>query len=455
MRDLLTTPEAQTDDAPDDIAARQTEAHPRPPTTWQIVRQTPRWGWPAYHDVIRTVAALERAPVFFGLPDSRLRALARRVRRVTILPSELIVRQGERGDTLFLIERGHCRVVVEDPPHALTVAVLTEGDLFGEEVCALNVPHEASVYSQGECTLLALDRPSIHSVLGPENALLEELSRVAEQRRSAYRSSALRGVESARLEQGTVVAVHGARGGSGTTSIALNLVGALAQRYPGEVLLLDLDLPYAHSALLAGLVPTTCLARLRGATDDTFDELLLSAVLYHAGGPMILSGALRPEEADEVSPELVARAITALRKSFRYIVVDTSSMFTDPVLATFDLAQSVVVVIGTDLSAVKSAADSIDVLLRLGIPDGALKLVLNNRTARPVLDRAAVERLVKRPIDVEIAFDGVRPALAAMRGEIVSLTQQRSEIARGAQDVASLLERSRRGEDLASGARRR
>lgn len=447
MRGQLTSPDAGLDVMP-------VEPQPRPPSTWQIVRQTPRWGWPAYHDLIRTVGSLERAAVFFGLPDSSLRALARRMRRVSVLAGELIVHQGEPGDTLFLIEQGRCRVVMEDPPHAMTVAVLTEGDLFGEEACVEEQPHHASVYSQGQCTLLALDRASLYAVLGRESTVLRELKRLADQRRAAHGFGALNAVHNARLEQGSVVAVHASRGGSGATSIALNLVGALARRSPGQALLLDLDFPFAHSALLAGLVPTTCLARLKASPPPAFDELLLSAVMYHAGGPMILAGALQPEEADEVTPDLVARAIAVLQKTFRHIVVDTSAAFTDPVLTTFELAQAVILVVGPDLSAVKSAADSIDVVLRLGVPEAALKLVLNNRTPKPVLERAAVERLLKRAIEVEVGFDGSRPGLAGMRGEIVSLTQPRSELTRGSEELADLLERTRRGEPTREGGRR-
>ena len=87
-------------------------------------------------------------------------------------------------------------------------------------------------------------------------------------------------------------------------------------------MLLDLDFPYTHSALLAGLIPTSALAQAAAAPPDSFEEALLSAVLYHPGGPMILAGALRAEEADEVTADLVTRAIGVLRKTFRYVVVD-------------------------------------------------------------------------------------------------------------------------------------
>src|SRR5439155_1673799 len=164
-----------------------------------------------------------------------------------------------------------------------------------------------------------------------------------------------------------------------------------------------------------GLLPTTCLARVGGVPPESFEEVLLSTVLYHAGGPMILPGALKPEEADEVTPELINRAISVLRKTFRYIVVDLGITITDSTLALFDLTQHIVLVAAPELSALKSAADAIDILLQLGTPDDRLAVVLNNRTPKPAVSRAALERQVEAvaagsgdrlPIDLEDgAFD--------------------------------------------------
>src|SRR6266699_1418770 len=134
------------------------------------------------------------------------------------------------------------------------------------------------------------------------------------------------------LDEATVVGLYSPKGGSGGTCLALNLVGSLSRRHPGQVVLLDLDFPYSHAALLAGLVPTSCLARLAQMPSAIFVEALLSTVLYHAGGPMILPGALRPEESDEVNAELIVRAITVLRKTFRYVVVDLGIAIDDATL---------------------------------------------------------------------------------------------------------------------------
>jgi len=396
---------------------------------------------PAFHDMVSRVSTIERAPIFFSVHDTTIRALARRTRRLKFNAGDMILFQGEQGDSIFFVERGRCRVVVEKSSGVVTVALLAEGEIFGEGACLLNRPQQASVYAQTECYLLAIDRQSLHLVMASrEHEALDQLRSLADQRFTEYADASVQATWSLLLHEATVAAVYSPKGGSGGTAISLNLVGALARKYPGEVLLLDLDFPYSHSALLAGLIPTSCLARMSSIPQESFEEVLLSAVLYHAGGPMILPGALRPEEADDVTPELITRAISVLRKSFRYVIVDLGVTITDATLALLDLTQHMIVVTVPELSAVKSAADAIDILRQLGTPHDRVTVVLNNRTEKGAITRSAVERSLKRTIDLEVGFDAGRPEQAAVDAQILSLTNSRSELTKGAEALAALLE---------------
>ena len=396
--------------------------------------------WPAFHAMLERVEVLERAPVFFTLPESTIRNLARRVRQIMIAAGGAIVYQGEPGDTIFFIEAGRCRVIVERPPNAVTVAVLGPGDFFGETACMLGHDQQASVIAETDCRLVALDKQSMTSVVGRDTEFLDELRRLAHQRYRTFADTAVQAAWGMLLDEATVVGLYSPKGGSGGTCMALNLVGCLSRIHPGQVVLLDLDFPYSHAALLAGLVPTSCLARMTATPPEAFEESLLSTILYHSGGPMILPGALRPEESDEVTPDLIARAVTVLRKTFRYVVVDMGIAIDDSTLAVLDLTQHVIVVAAPELSAVKSAADAIDILRKLGTPDDRLTVVLNNRSAKPAVMKTAVERTLKRTVDVEVAFDGAKPDEAALTGTILSLTDPRSEITRGARTLADILE---------------
>ncbi|HXN77979.1 MAG TPA: cyclic nucleotide-binding domain-containing protein [Candidatus Dormibacteraeota bacterium] len=412
----------------------------KPGKRFSAPRQHADSSWPPNHVMLARVALLEQAPAFFGLPERTLRSLARRLRRITLGSGEAVVYQGEPGDSIFFIEHGRCRVMIERPPSVVTVAVLSEADFFGEAACLMNRPQQASVFAQTECTLYALDRQALHAVLGRDGELFDQLRTLAEQRFNLFADTAVQATWGMLLGEATVVGLYSPKGGSGGTCLALNLVGRLSRLYPGQVLLLDLDFPYSHAALLAGLVPTSCLARLAGVPPDSFEEVLLSSILYHAGGPMILPGALRPEESDAVTAELIARAIAILRKTFRYVVVDLGIAIDDSTLAVLDLTQHVVLVAAPELSAVKSAADAIEILQKLGTPDDRLTVVLNNRTPKPAVSKPAVERMLKRSVDVEVSFDGAKPDQAALTGKILSLTDPKSEITRGAQALADILE---------------
>lgn len=404
--------------------------------------------WRAYRDVVERLKVLERAPVFFALEPWARRALAGRLRRMHFASGERIVCQGEAGDTIFIVEEGLCRLVVERPPSVCTVALLTESDFFGEGAAVFGKLHDASVYAEGDVTLLALDRTSYLAVLGGSKVVAEELRKVADQRSALCADMAVRATWGTSDRGATVIAVYSPKGGSGGTTLSLNLVGALARRFPGQALLVDMDLPYAHSALLSGLSPTGSIARAGAAPADSFDEVLLSAVLYHPAGPMILAGAVRPEESDEVTPELLNRALAVLRKAFRYVVVDLGVALSDVTLATFDQAQQVLLVAAPELSAVKSAADALDILRRLGLPHDALTVVLNRTDQRPNVDRWAVGQILKRPVDVEVGFDGARPEQAALSGSVLSVSNPRSELAKASEVLADLLE-ARHGRDAA------
>src|SRR6266851_1263467 len=70
-----------------------------------------------------------------------------------------------------------------------------------------------------------------------------------------------------------VVAVYAVKGGSGRTTIAVNLAAALGLEHRGECVLIDLSLPYNHAALVANLVPAGCLALIDQPDQDKFELL--------------------------------------------------------------------------------------------------------------------------------------------------------------------------------------
>ena len=389
-----------------------------------------RFPRPPVSEWARRLELLEQAPVFCTLPIGRLRLLARRMRPVHAESGELLLAQGEMGDSLMILASGRCALMLrQEGDSDVRVASLTAGELFGMGWLRGHA-HPASLVAVESTLIYAIDRPSLLAALRSEPEALEDLSRMADERELSVARLASVAQRGLRTDRGSVISVYSAKGGSGRTTIAVNLAAALAKIHPGEVVLVDLSVPYPSTALMLNLVPQGSLARIAKSGRD-FEDGLLGAILYHTSGVMVLPGVIRPEEADHLDPAAIGTALDALRRSFRHVIVDLPVSLNEITLNALDVSDRVLVVITPEISALAGTTEFLTILREaIGLPDGVVTVLLNNRPARPAMGRAAVQRAIERPVDIEIAHDGARPDLAALHGAL-TIDDPRSEIKMG------------------------
>jgi small-conductance mechanosensitive channel len=118
------------------------------------------------------------------LPDSAIEELARASRTELYAPGEMVVRQGEKGEELFLCLRGELVVLhqVEGAP-AREVARLFEGGMFGEFAQLTGESRAASVQTASACELAVVPKAAFAQLLLANPALAELISqRLAERR---------------------------------------------------------------------------------------------------------------------------------------------------------------------------------------------------------------------------------------------------------------------------------
>jgi Cyclic nucleotide-binding domain len=114
----------------------------------------------ARRDLRETGARLQTADLFSGLSDSEAAILGSCMGRVEARAGEVVVRQGEVGDALFLIEEGMAEVVRrprDDGPGRL-VAELGPGDYFGEIAIVTGGERIADVIAQSPMVLRRLSK---------------------------------------------------------------------------------------------------------------------------------------------------------------------------------------------------------------------------------------------------------------------------------------------------------
>jgi small-conductance mechanosensitive channel len=147
------------------------------------------------------VAVLRPLAVFAPLNDEHIKQLARGAALQRYTSGEVLVRQGEAGDSLFVIKAGGVRVDVRsDGGLVTTVATLGPGEFFGEMSLLTGEPRSASVVAQMETEVVEVDKPDLAAVIASDAGITEALSvsLEARMRNSAERVAAGTGPLSAK-----------------------------------------------------------------------------------------------------------------------------------------------------------------------------------------------------------------------------------------------------------------
>lgn len=135
--------------------------------------------WTARHDdEARRIAAdtLPRTPLFSCLDAESLRALVEGARLVELPAEHELFRQGDPGDALYVIAEGAVVPIAEGEVRK-KLAVLEEGDFFGEIALVTERPRSATIEALVDTKLLAIDRPLVSQLVERQPVVLQVLLR--------------------------------------------------------------------------------------------------------------------------------------------------------------------------------------------------------------------------------------------------------------------------------------
>jgi pilus assembly protein CpaE len=204
---------------------------------------------------------------------------------------------------------------------------------------------------------------------------------------------------------GSVLVFYGAKGGVGTTTIAINAAIALHREVGRNVALVDANLQFGdHRVFLdLGLDRKSVVDIVSAPTIDA--ELVRQVMVRHDSGIDVLLAPPSPETAELVTPDHFPEILDVLRSTYDFVVVDVDKRLDEVNLRIFDAAQAIHVVLTADLASLKNVRIVLETLANLAYERSRIKLVLNRSTAFTGINVKNAEGALRHRIDTQIVND--------------------------------------------------
>jgi len=212
---------------------------------------------------------------------------------------------------------------------------------------------------------------------------------------------------------GRVFALYGAKGGVGTTTIAINAAIALHRELGRKVCLVDGNLQFGdHRVFLdLGLDRKSIVDVVTATSID--QDLVRQVLVKHDSGIDLLLAPPSPETAELVTQEHMPVILDILRSLYDYILVDIDKRLDDVNLGIIETSELVFVVMTADLSCLKNVRLVLETIGHLGYEKTKVQLVLNRSNAFTGINVKNAEGALKRPIDHQIVNE-YRGAISAL-----------------------------------------
>lgn len=297
----------------------------------------------------------------------------------------------------------------------------------GLQVLLLSEDDSAQVLRQAmragvhEVLALPLQAPELAQALQRLQSLTPDRALAATDPGPPGHPSSLTSPPDPAAQPGQVLAVIGAKGGSGASLVATQLAWLASESFGQRCALVDLDLQCGDASFYAGngAYPHSVVDAAQAL--ERLDVALLESLLHPlAPGLHLLAAPADPEQAVRVQAAQLARIVPLLQAQHRCVVIDVPRQLDALAIKALDLASRICLVTEPVMSHLRDAKRLLKVFRSLGYADDRVHLVVNRHRPGPGVDDASIEQLLAlriaqhlppQPAQVEEAIGSGQPLL--------------------------------------------
>jgi len=236
---------------------------------------------------------------------------------------------------------------------------------------------------------------------------------------------------------GKVICVYSPKGGTGCTTLAINL-GVGLKSTDNKVAIIDANLLYGNVAVFLNEHGKNSLLDLIDRANDLDPEIIEDVMVENKQtGLHMMPSPKDPELNDAQKSEPVAKVLNFLKQLYNYIIIDTTSYLTEVVQACLDVADYIVLVTTQDIPAIKSINQFLTLADASGISREKILFVMNRYDKRIAISPERVGESLRQPVVVTIPFED-RITTSAMNRGVPFMVDNR--LAPAGKGISSLIE---------------
>jgi MinD-like ATPase involved in chromosome partitioning or flagellar assembly len=238
-----------------------------------------------------------------------------------------------------------------------------------------------------------------------------------------------------------IIAVYSPKGGTGVTSIALNLAASLASSTKKSVAVADFDLRFGDVLTFSVGKPGLSIYDLIREPDITGETI--GRFLQQGPGFSYLPAPSKLEYAELVKVDHIKKILWSLEAKFDFVIVDLKNEIDDLSIMAWELANQIVVVGNPEIGHMLALRKVLDVMNQFKYPETKVKLVINRVGRTGTLNIEEIKGFMKREF-LTIPNSPEDAALTSHAGQLFVKERPDGSLAKALRD----LEHSLRGEDV-------
>ncbi len=195
-----------------------------------------------------------------------------------------------------------------------------------------------------------------------------------------------------------VITILGAKGGVGTTTIAINMATSLALLTKKDVIVVDLNLQFGCAALLLNTKTKYTIFDIVKNIDHIDITLIKKLLPKSSVGVSVLAPPHELESADMITGDHVEQVIMLLRKIYDYIIIDASHVFDDVTIKAMDESDRVLIISSLDVPTIFNTKRCLDLFQKMGYGAEKVSLVINRHSSMDDINFPSMDKVYDYPV---------------------------------------------------------